>query len=90
MKPFACLPALPPSLELALPQARLQEFLDLGITRVSMGVQSFDAGLLAACGRAHSLPDVYHAVEVLRKANVENFSIDLMRCFVHLDARAAC
>lgn len=64
----------------ALLQARLREFLDLGITRVSMGVQSFDAGLLEACGRAHSLADVYQAVEVLRKAAMDNFSIDLMRC----------
>lgn len=53
----------------------------LGITRVSMGVQSFDAGLLEACGRAHSLTDVYQAVELLRKAKVDNFSIDLMRYF---------
>lgn len=46
---------------------------------MSMGVQSFDAGLLEACGRAHSLTDVYQAVEVLRKAGMDNFSIDLMR-----------
>lgn len=33
---------------------RLQAFLqECGVTRVSMGVQAFDAGLLAACGRAH-------------------------------------
>ncbi|CAN0145574.1 unnamed protein product, partial [Ectocarpus fasciculatus] len=59
-------------------EARLEDFLALGITRVSMGVQSFDAGLLEACGRAHSLADVYQAVELLRKANADNFSIDLM------------
>ncbi|CBJ30711.1 coproporphyrinogen III oxidase [Ectocarpus siliculosus] len=59
-------------------EARLEAFLALGITRVSMGVQSFDAGLLEACGRAHSLADVYQAVELLRKAKVDNFSIDLM------------
>lgn len=53
--------------------------LGLGVTRVSMGVQSFDAGLLQACGRAHSLEDVYEAVELLRRSGVENFSIDLMR-----------
>ncbi|CAM9602863.1 unnamed protein product [Ectocarpus sp. 4 AP-2014] len=59
-------------------EARLEAFLALGIRRVSMGVQSFDAGLLEACGRAHSLADVYQAVELLRKAKVDNFSIDLM------------
>lgn len=33
---------------------RLHAFLhDCGVTRVSMGVQAFDAELLAACGRAH-------------------------------------
>lgn len=45
-----------------------------------MGVQSFDAGLLESCGRAHSLQDVYDAVQVIRQAGINNFSIDLMRC----------
>lgn len=44
-----------------------------------MGVQSFDAGLLKSCGRAHSLADVYQAVQLLRQAEMDNFSIDLMR-----------
>lgn len=44
-----------------------------------MGVQSFDTELLKACGRAHSLGEVYDAVALLKKAGVKNFSIDLMR-----------
>lgn len=39
---------------------RLQAFLqECGVTRVSMGVQAFDAGLLAACGRAHRYACMY-------------------------------
>lgn len=74
-----CLRCYPPTIRHALPQTRLRDFLDLGITRVSMGVQSFDTGLLEACGRAHSLADVYEAVRLLRQAKMDNFSIDLMR-----------
>ncbi|CAM9902587.1 unnamed protein product [Chrysoparadoxa australica] len=59
-------------------EALLAQFLGLGLTRVSMGVQSFDAELLKSCGRAHTLNDVYNAVDLLHKAGMDNFSIDLI------------
>jgi coproporphyrinogen III oxidase-like Fe-S oxidoreductase len=58
--------------------ARLQAFLATGLTRISMGVQSFDAGLLQACGRAHTLEDVYAAVALLHAAKFTNFGLDLI------------
>lgn len=44
---------------------RLAAFLDAGVTRVSLGVQSFDQALLTACGRAHTMEDAERALELL-------------------------
>ncbi|GAB5361644.1 hypothetical protein AAMO2058_000730200 [Amorphochlora amoebiformis] len=57
---------------------KLRGFLHAGVNRVSLGVQTFDPNLLKEIGRAHSLEDVYHAIETLHAAGVDNFSIDLI------------
>ncbi len=49
-----------------------------GVTRLSMGAQSFDAALLKRLGRIHSPDDTLHSIELARKAGFENLSIDLM------------
>ena len=41
---------------------RLAAFLEAGVTRVSLGVQSFDQALLTACGRAHTMEDADRAL----------------------------
>ena len=51
---------------------------DLGVTRISMGVQSFDADLLESLGRLHSPKQVYRAYDTLREAGFENVNLDLM------------
>ena len=58
--------------------ARLQGYLDLGVTRVSVGVQTFDDQLLRVCGRAHDVADVRRAVEAVHAAGVPSWSLDLM------------
>lgn len=50
----------------------------LGINRVSMGVQSFVDSELQIIGRRHSADDACHAVEVIRSAGFDNFSLDLI------------
>ncbi|MEB3328889.1 MAG: radical SAM family heme chaperone HemW [Candidatus Sericytochromatia bacterium] len=50
----------------------------MGINRVSLGVQSFDAGMLAALGRIHAPRDAVDAVKAVRAAGFERISIDLM------------
>lgn len=45
--------------------ARLREFVDAGVTRVSVGVQSFDDELLRASGRAHGVAEVEEALGLL-------------------------
>ncbi|KAG5190763.1 oxygen-independent coproporphyrinogen III oxidase [Tribonema minus] len=57
---------------------RLRRFLDIGLTRISMGVQSFDESLLRACGRAHSVDDALRAVSLLHAERFANFGIDLI------------
>ena len=51
---------------------------EIGINRVSMGVQSFVDTELAAVRRRHSAADAIRAVEVLRNGGVCNFSLDLI------------
>lgn len=41
----------------------LSDYLDLGVTRVSVGVQSFEDDVLAACGRSHDVAAVRQALE---------------------------
>jgi putative oxygen-independent coproporphyrinogen III oxidase len=58
--------------------SKLARYLDLGVNRVSIGVQSFDETMLKACGRAHSLSDAYSALQLLTDSGVPTFSLDLI------------
>lgn len=52
--------------------------LSLGVSRISMGVQSFDDGILRWMNRRHSAADAAEAMAILRRAGVQNISIDLI------------
>jgi oxygen-independent coproporphyrinogen III oxidase len=49
-----------------------------GVTRLSMGAQSFDAELLKALGRIHSPADIRQAVYSARAAGFTSINLDLM------------
>lgn len=49
-----------------------------GVNRISLGVQSFDDGLLHLLGREHSAAQAEASFELLRRAGFENLNIDLM------------
>jgi oxygen-independent coproporphyrinogen-3 oxidase len=51
---------------------------EAGINRVSLGVQSFDPGVLAWMHRTHSADQAVAAVDVLRQAGFSNLSLDLI------------
>ena len=51
---------------------------DCGVSRVSLGVQTFDPALQAAIGRVQPLADIVHTVELLRAAKVASINFDLM------------
>lgn len=51
---------------------------EVGINRVSLGVQSFSPAALAWMHRTHSVGDVFSAVAALREAGIANWSLDLI------------
>ncbi|MGZ0654825.1 radical SAM family heme chaperone HemW [Coraliomargarita sp. W4R53] len=51
---------------------------DLGVTRISMGVQSFDPKLLDSLGRLHNPKQVYTAWERVQAAGFPQTNLDLM------------
>ncbi len=49
-----------------------------GVTRVSIGAQSFDPATLAFLGRRHTVEETLVAVSTLRHAGFDNLSLDLI------------
>ena len=60
-----------------LNQAKVDVLADAGVNRVSLGVQSFDPGVLAVLERDHREPDIEAAVACVRR-RIENVSLDLI------------
>lgn len=56
----------------------LKSYINMGVQRVSVGVQAFDDELLKLCGRSHSLYDVYDAIDAIYSASVPSWSLDLI------------
>ncbi len=57
-------------------KARL--FRDLGVTRFSLGIQSFTPHVLEILGREHSVEQASDSVRLLREAGIPSINIDLM------------
>ena len=57
---------------------KLAAYLDCGVNRLSIGVQSFDDSLLKTLGRRHTAADAAHAYRQATDAGFDNISIDLM------------
>ena len=50
----------------------------LGVNRISMGIQSFDDGILHWMNRRHSAGTAVKAYDIIRESGIENVSIDLI------------
>src|SRR6185503_19621867 len=59
-------------------EERFAAFRELGVNRLSIGVQSFAPAQLVALGRKHSGPDAVRAFETARRAGFRNVSLDLI------------
>lgn len=57
---------------------RVSALREAGVTRLSLGVQSFQPAWLEALGRQHTRDQVYRAYEVIREAEWKNVNLDLM------------
>ena len=58
--------------------------LELGVNRVSMGVQSLDDGILRWMNRRHDAARAREAFRILREAGIGNISVDLIFGISHL------
>ncbi|AOE82794.1 radical SAM family heme chaperone HemW [Pseudomonas sp. TCU-HL1] len=59
-------------------QAKFAAYRQLGINRLSIGVQSFQEAKLKALGRIHNGEEAVRAADMVRKAGFDNFNLDLM------------
>jgi len=59
-------------------QHKFKSFNDIGINRLSIGVQSFNNKHLQQLGRIHDAKEAIRAIEVAHKAGFEKINIDLM------------
>lgn len=57
---------------------KLKAYKDLGINRLSVGLQSFDDEILFEIGRNHNSKEIYETLENIKKVGFKNYSIDLM------------
>lgn len=57
---------------------KLKLLRDYGVNRLSIGVQSFDEGLLKKVGRTHSNEDVLASIHNARLAGFENVNVDFI------------
>ncbi|MEP2775808.1 MAG: radical SAM family heme chaperone HemW [Luteolibacter sp.] len=58
--------------------AKAKLFRELGVTRVSLGIQSFEPHVLETLGREHSPEQAADSVSILREAGITSVNIDLM------------
>ncbi len=68
---------------------RFEGYAAAGVNRVSLGAQSFDAGMLAKLGRIHGPGEIGAAVGELRAAGIANFNLDLMYALPGQDREGA-
>lgn len=59
-------------------QEKFRAYRQLGINRLSIGVQSFQQSKLEALGRIHNGDEAMRAADMARNAGFDNFNLDLM------------
>ncbi len=59
-------------------QHKFSEFYSLGINRLSIGIQSFQAKFLKALGRVHTDKEAKQSVDIARLAGFKRLNLDLM------------
>ncbi|HZI60171.1 MAG TPA: coproporphyrinogen-III oxidase family protein [Pyrinomonadaceae bacterium] len=59
-------------------KSKLETLKDIGVTRLSLGIEHFDDEILAANGRAHLSPEIYRAYEWARAVDFPQINVDLI------------
>jgi putative oxygen-independent coproporphyrinogen III oxidase len=73
----------------AIEHGRFGEYRAAGLTRVSLGAQSFDERRLELLGRIHSPNETRRAAAELHAAGLDNFNLDLMYALPGQDVSTA-
>ena len=63
--------------------AHISGYCSVGVNRVSLGVQAFQAELLQIAGRSHSIVDIFTSVELIHQVEIPEFSLDLISGLPH-------
>ncbi|MEN1681742.1 MAG: coproporphyrinogen-III oxidase family protein [Planctomycetota bacterium] len=61
-----------------LSESKVQTLKEIGVTRLSLGVEHFDDAILSGNGRAHESPEVYRAWPWIEAAGFDSVNIDLI------------
>jgi len=61
-----------------LNRTKLETLKEIGVTRLSLGIEHFDDEILAANGRAHLSPEVYRAYAWAREVDFPQINVDLI------------
>jgi len=61
-----------------LQKTKLETLKEIGVTRLSLGVEHFDDKILEANGRAHLSPEIYRAYDWARAVDFPQVNIDLI------------
>jgi oxygen-independent coproporphyrinogen-3 oxidase len=61
-----------------LRKSKLETLKEIGVTRLSLGIEHFDDAILEANGRAHLSPEIYQAYEWAREVDFPQINIDLI------------
>src|ERR1700730_12147756 len=61
-----------------LRKSKLATLKEIGVTRLSLGIEHFDDAILEANGRAHLSPEIYQAYQWAREVDFPQINIDLI------------
>jgi oxygen-independent coproporphyrinogen-3 oxidase len=64
---------------------KLKAMHNLGINRLSIGLQSFDDNVLKSLGRLHNVESSFAAIEKARSAGFKNINVDVIYCIPSQD-----
>jgi oxygen-independent coproporphyrinogen III oxidase len=61
-----------------LTETKLSAIRNMGVTRLSLGIENFDDSILELNGRAHRSPEIYRAYEFARRLDFPQINVDLI------------
>lgn len=61
-----------------LTEQKLDELIDLGVNRLSVGIQSFEDEMLQFLNRAHNQNQAIESIHLAKKKGIHNISVDLI------------